>query len=86
MIVYHKVKSDTFPKGFIHVADVNVGGPPLSLAYTLTIHKYSGIGDWKKNKEVTPMTENPRSTTIGDVIQKEGEFYKVTIKGFEKII
>ena len=47
--------------------------------------KYDTI-DWKKNKEVTPMTENPRSTTIGDVIQKEGEFYKVTIKGFEKII
>ena len=82
-----------FPEEFTHVADVEL--PIISslpdiyylnnaqdVAYRLTNHIDT---DWRENKEVTGLTENARSTSVGDVIQIGDDFFEVGMMGFEKI-
>ena len=100
--VYHAVhpsfgfKKQTFPKGFTHVADVEIRDLASSessqianlqaLAFQLTNHIHC---DWTTNNmdgvTVTSKTQDPRSTSVGDVIQIGEKYYEVASCGFKEI-
>lgn len=58
-------KPRVFPDDFVKVAEVDV--PELDQAYELTNHIGSA---WHRANmaEVEPLVENPRSTSVGDII------------------
>lgn len=41
--------------------------------------------DWTRNTGVTPLVTNPRSTSVGDVMEKQGVFHMVLSCGFKEI-
>lgn len=62
------------------VADVDTNS--LDDAFRLTNH----ISDsWTKNEEVNAAVVEPRSTSVGDVMEKDGKQYIVAMSGFEEM-
>ena len=81
-----------FPEEFTHVADVEL--PIISslpdiyylnnaqdVAYRLTNHIDT---DWTENEEVIVFTDNPRSTSVGDVMQIGNRYWEVAMVGFDE--
>jgi len=72
-----------FPEEFTHVADVEL--PDLNdaqdVAYRLTNHIDT---DWTENEEVIVFTDNPRSTSVGDVMQIGNRYWEVAMVGFDE--
>ncbi len=96
--VYHAIhpsfglKEQTFPKGFTHVADVEI--PDLASSKESQIANLQAFAfqstnhiqdSWTTNDSVFSITQNPRSTSVGDVIEIEGKYYEVASCGFEEI-
>lgn len=50
-------------------------------AFELTNHTDH---DWTRNKEVTPLVSNPRSTSVGDVFEIDGKFFMVASRGYKE--
>lgn len=63
------------------VAEVSIND--LETAFELTNHIEH---NWTHNKGVTPLVSEPRSTSVGDVLEIEKKFYIVAASGFEEII
>jgi hypothetical protein len=101
--VYHAAhpsfgfKKCEFPKGFTHVADVEIRDLASrkesqianlqALAFQVTNHIH---GNWTTNNmvdgvTVTSKTQKPRSTSVGDVIEIEGKYYEVVSGDFEEL-
>jgi len=72
-----------FPEEFTYVADVEL--PDLNdaqdVAYRLTNHIDT---DWTENEEVIVFTDNPRSTSVGDVMQIGNRYWEVAMVGFDE--
>lgn len=54
----------------------------LDDAFALTNHIES---DWAENDGVEALTEKRKSSSVGDVFERDGSFYIVAPMGFEKI-
>lgn len=74
-------KIESIPENvLVKVADVDTDN--LDIAFTLT----NNIDiPWTENKKVIPACENLRSTSMGDVLIKEGIAYLVLDTGFKDI-
>lgn len=85
IIVYHKREprfNDTEPL-FEELERVcSVGVNDLDKAYELTQNL---DGPWINNWQVTEMLEPRRSTSVGDVLEKDGKFYLVSMLGFREL-
>jgi hypothetical protein len=86
-------KQPEFPSEFTHVADVDVeigfvsddtttieGVLQDTWRLTNTIEQ-----DWADNEEVTALTDNTRSSSVGDVFCLAGDNFRVAHCGFEKV-
>lgn len=62
------------------VAEIEIND--LETAFELTNHIDK---PWTENDKVTPLVSNPRSTSAGDVMEIDGQFYFVASTGFTKI-
>lgn len=98
--VYHNMlflqmqfkQPDSIPRLFLeHVASVDEGKfiglkksteKDLDKTFELTNHIEH---DWTKNKEVTPTKLNPRSTSVGDVLEINNKYYMVCTAGFKEV-
>lgn len=59
------------------VAEVAINDLETALGFT---------NDWtEKNERVTPLISNPRSTSVGDVMEIDNKFYEVAPSGFTEI-
>ncbi|PSB01384.1 hypothetical protein [Merismopedia glauca] len=54
----------------------------LEEAFSLTNHIDS---NWTNNPEVTAVPGKHRSTCVGDVLEKDGQKYRIAAFGFEKL-
>ena len=71
-----EISSDLLTK----VAEVDTND--LEKAFELTNHITS---DWTQNEGVTPHVSRPRSTSAGDIMEKDGEQFLVAACGYKKI-
>lgn len=86
--VYQNKNFHDYRKGTPNAADLSlvaeVNTDNLNTAYrdTNTIDQY-----WWENQGVTRKFEGEgcRSTSVGDVMEKDGEFFVVAMCGFEKL-
>lgn len=69
------------PERFRAVAEVETA--ELEEAFRLTNHLEV---DWRENPGVTPLVSSRcRSTSVGDVLERDGEFFAVASVGFRRI-
>lgn len=85
--VYHKIKSDFFaktevfnPAEFTLIAEVQTDD--LEKAYELTNNI---THPWTENAGVKFLGGFPRSTSVGDVAERNGKFHAVAHCGFKEI-
>lgn len=87
--VYH---SDRFTEYFLGNLDkwfegelekvAEVDTDEVDVVFQLTNH----IGEsWTKNPGVEALTSNPRSTSVGDVAEKDGRFYVCASAGWDEL-
>jgi len=69
-------KVQEFPKDFTHVANVDTNN--LSDVFRLTNHI---DGAWWENEGVE-FIQQSRSTSVGDVVEHDGKFYRCEIFGW----
>jgi len=68
---------------FIHVADVNVNGVNVDAMLEQAFHDTNTINcPWIENSNVTPMKGPQRSTSVGDIMELDGDKYLVMDIGF----
>jgi hypothetical protein len=70
-----------FPEGYIHVADIAVES--ASVAVYLTQHLDER--DWLTHAAVTAYVPSARSTSVGDVLVREGHALVVAPVGFNAL-
>jgi hypothetical protein len=76
----HLGKDNPESKDLTLVAEVQTDD--LEDAFRLTNHiEY----DWWKNPEVIPCTDPTRSTSVGDLMEKDGKFFIVASCGFREV-
>ena len=85
--VFHKIDSDYWTpskefvaKEFRAVAEVETDDLDKAFNLTNTIE----VG-WWENAGVKALVDRTRSTSIGDVMERDGEFFTVDRIGFKKI-
>jgi len=88
IVVYHMKAEDCFrkdpktlkfPEDFEMAAVVETDSLERAFERTNTIERV-----WTENEDVTPMTERPRSTSVGDAMVKDGVVFQVAGIGFTK--
>lgn len=77
---FRNEKPTAFPKGFTHVANVHTDN--LEHAYRQTNHIDQA---WWENEDVDPIVKETRSTSVGDVLVKNGVKYLVSNAGMTKL-
>lgn len=65
-----------------YTAVAEVAAHDLDWAYRSTNHIEVS---WTENENVTALLEEVRSTSVGDIMEKDGEFYVVASMGFTKL-
>ena len=73
---YHEAAVVTVPARRVGVSS------ELEYAFEVTNHIES---DWAENDGVEALTEKRKSSSVGDVFERDGSFYIVAPMGFEKI-
>ena len=87
--VYHNKEfiNDSFTKPQVFLKEnltrvAEIDTKDLETAYNLTNHTDS---NWTQNEGVTPLIPNPRSTSEGDILEKDNKFFVVNMSGFDEI-
>ena len=79
-----------FPSEFTHVADVNVEidyEKRVTLIIDRAYHLTNSIDThWSNNEDVTALTENTRSSSVGDVFCIAGRYFRIEFIGHEEIV
>lgn len=78
---FEVLDASLFPKGYTLVAGVLTDDLDAAYHYTQNIHD-----PWVQNPQVEVATPGgKRSTSVGDVFEKDGEFFVVAPVGFDPI-